>query len=108
MILIFITITILFIFWFLLNKKKREIPFGKLVSRKKWNLEDKYYVTEVVKFRDSIECIKYYNKLVFQFSGKVKSYEIDGWTTNEFESSNGNVKLFRYGNNIKLIRETML
>ena len=77
------------------------------MSHKKWHLEDKDYIAEVVKFRDSVECIKYYNKLVFQFSEKVKSFEIDGWTTNDFESSNGYVKLFRYGNNIKLIRKTI-
>ena len=93
MILIFITITVIFILSLLLNKKKREIPFGKLVSHKKWQLKGNYYISEIVTFKDSVQCIKYYNKLVFQFSKKVKSYDIDGWTTNELESSDGELKL---------------
>lgn len=104
MILVFIAITVLFGFSLLLNKRKREIPFGKLVSHKKWYLENKNYITEVVKFRDSVECIKYYNKFVTQFNEQIESYDIDSWTT--IEIKNGCLKLFRYGNNIKLIRKT--
>lgn len=77
------------------------------MSHKKWQLKGNYYISEVVTFKDSVQCIKYYNKLVFQFSKKVKSYDIDGWTTNELESSDGELKLFRYGNNIKLVRKTI-
>jgi len=104
---IFLTISILCVFSLLLNKKKREIPFGKLVSHKKWHLEGNYYISEVVTFKDSVQCIKYYNKLIFQFSKKVKSYDIDGWTTNKLENSKGHIKLYRYGNNIKLVRKTI-
>ena len=105
--LIIVTISIVLAFSLLFIKKKREIPFGEFVSRTKWHLEGNDYITEVVIFKDSIECIKYYNKLVFQFSEKAESYEIDGWTTNKLESSKGELKLFRYGNNIKLIRKTI-
>lgn len=107
MIQIFVTISVIFIFSLLSNKKKREIPFGELVSYNKWDLEDKKYITEIVKFRDSVECIKYYNKLVNRFTIKVESYEMDGWTRNKIETTNGNIQLFRYGNNIKLIRTTV-
>jgi len=102
--LILIAITTWFILSLLLNKRKREIPFGKLVSHKTWHIEDKNYIAEEVKFRNSVECIKYYNQLVFQLSEKVKSYELDAWASNKIETNNGFVQLFRYGNKIKLIR----
>lgn len=105
MFLILIAITTWCIFSLLLNKTKREIPFGKLVSHKKWHTKDKNYIAEEVKFRNSVECIKYYNQLVFQLSEKVKNYELDAWATNKIETNDGYVKLFRYGNKIKFIRQ---
>ena len=105
--LIAIIITVLLISSLLLNNKKREIPFGKLVSHKKRHLDDKNYIPEIVKFKNSIECVKYYNKLVAQLTVKVESYEIDDWTINKIETANEYLELFRYGNKIKLVRTTI-
>ena len=96
----------MFFFSLLLNKKKREIPFGKFVSHKKWHLEDKCYVTEIVEFRDSVECTKYYNKLVAEYTCKsqTNSYDIDAWSVNSFSFTNYKTELYRFGNLIQLTK----
>ena len=71
---------------------KREIPFGDLVSREKSNSKEGSFITEIAQFKDSVECIKYYNQLVFQFSKDEKSYKLDAWTNNEFNRPDGHVR----------------
>ena len=84
-------------------RKKRELNVGKLIEHQEFFSHGFYSIVEQVKFRNSVECIKNYNDLVFVFSKN--PVEKSGWTYHKFQIQNGNIELFRFGNCIKMIKK---
>lgn len=86
------------------SKTKRELALGKLTYHNELEIKESHSIIEEVRFKNSIECTRNYNNLVFQFSNSLKRYDIDSWTYNRFPILKGSVEIFRYGNHIKMIK----
>lgn len=103
MIITFVITVAITTLFFAFNKK-RELTVGKLIYHNELKTKESLLVIEEVRFKNSIECIRNYNNLVFHFSNSENIYEIDGWTYNRSNILNGFIEIFRFGNNIKLIK----
>ena len=89
------------------TRKKRMITAGKLVIHGEVENESTLVITEKVRFRNSVECISNYNRLVFEWSESALDYDIESWTYNTFNEVNQRMELFRFGNCIE-VRRTIL
>ena len=89
-----------------LVQSRQELPYGQLVFQKKERSGGHIQLTEQVKFSNSVECIKYYNQIVFELAEKSssKGYEMTDWTVNQFTLKNEQIAISRFGNKIQMIK----
>ena len=66
--MIVFAISIVIIAFLIPFKKKRELSVGKLIYHKEFETQELNFIIEEVQFQNSIDCIKNYNSIVFQYS----------------------------------------
>ena len=102
--MIILGVILVIVLYALLNRERREIQAGQLISYRKFKSDCGTSIIEKVRFQNAVECIKQYNSLVSKLSSNTGSYQLDEWTHHQFTLQNGAVEIFRYGDHIKLIK----
>lgn len=82
--------------------------YGKLKLKKKFNINGNVYFVEEAIFNSSLESYKYYIKIVSDFSSRKdfieERYDLYDWSYTYLRLIPFTIRIFRYGNNIQIIK----
>lgn len=97
-------------FYFLVKKENKWLIYGKKYHRKTIVKNNQKFIAEHSQFENARESLYYLRKLVYRFSDRKNlmetKYDLYDWSFIFFRFEDTTVKLFRYRENIQVVRST--